>query len=76
MCIRTSHRGFHSRLVDSAAGFLLSEAEFERFYNGHRHQGIANVRPLHPLPAPPTDPGCIARLDIRRHDRLGGTLHE
>ncbi|MEV6132654.1 hypothetical protein AB0M05_38695 [Streptomyces violaceusniger] len=25
--------------------------EFEQFYNGHRpHQGIANARPLHPLP--------------------------
>jgi transposase InsO family protein len=51
--------------------------EFEEFYNGHRpHQGIANARPLHPLPSPVTDPGQISRLDIRKRDRLGGILHE
>ena len=51
--------------------------EFERFYNDHRpHQGIANARPLHELPAPIADPVRIARLDIRRHDHLGGVLHE
>jgi putative transposase len=51
--------------------------EFERFYNGHRpHQGIANARPLHPLPPPITDADQIARLNIRRHQRLGGILHE
>jgi hypothetical protein len=51
--------------------------EFERFYNSHRpHQGIANARPLHPLPAAITDPRQIARLDIRRRERLGGILHE
>lgn len=51
--------------------------EFEHFYNGHRpHQGIANARPLYPLPTPITDPHGITRLDIRRRDRLGGTLHE
>ena len=51
--------------------------EYERFYNGHRpHQGIANARPLYPLPAPVADPDKIARLDIRRRDRLGGVLHE
>ncbi|MFF4501571.1 integrase [Streptomyces sp. NPDC001401] len=51
--------------------------EFERFYNFHRpHQGIANARPLHPLPGVITDPGQIGRLDIRRRERLGGILHE
>ncbi|MEV5543724.1 integrase core domain-containing protein [Saccharopolyspora shandongensis] len=51
--------------------------EFEKFYNGHRpHQGIANARPLHSLPAPIADPRKIARLDVRRRDRLGGILHE
>jgi putative transposase len=51
--------------------------EFEHFYNGHRpHQGIANARPLYPLPTPSTDPHGKTRLDIRRRDRLGGTLHE
>jgi len=51
--------------------------EFEHFYNEHRpHQGIANARPLHPLPEPITEPGQTTHLDIRRHDRLGGTLHQ
>lgn len=51
--------------------------EFEQFYNFHRpHQGIANARPLSSLPTPIADPDKIARLDIRRRDRLGGILHE
>ncbi|MFJ5034564.1 hypothetical protein ACIQB5_42450 [Streptomyces sp. NPDC088560] len=51
--------------------------EFEQFYNGHRpQQGIANARPLYPLPAPIAGPDQIARLDIRRRDGLGGILHE
>jgi hypothetical protein len=60
----------HAHLLDALRGF-------EHFYHEHRpHRGIANARPLHPLPEPLTDPGRIARLDIRRRDRLGGTLHE
>jgi hypothetical protein len=38
--------------------------------------GIANARPLRPLPPPITDPDQIARLDIRRRQRLGGILNE
>ncbi|MEU5853585.1 hypothetical protein [Saccharopolyspora shandongensis] len=50
--------------------------EFEEFYNSHRpHQGIVNARPLHPLPEPIDDPPQIARLDIRRRERLGGILN-
>jgi putative transposase len=55
---------------------LHSLREFERFYNGHRpHQGIANARPLRPLPPPITDPQQIARLRIRRQQCIGGILH-
>jgi putative transposase len=51
--------------------------EFEQFYNSHRpHQSIANAHPLHALPSPICEPDTIARLDIRRRDRLGGILHE
>jgi putative transposase len=51
--------------------------EYEIFYNTHRpHQGIANARPLVPLPEPITDPDRLAHLTIRRRDRLGGILHE
>jgi transposase InsO family protein len=51
--------------------------EFEDFCNSHRpHQGIDNARPLHLLPVPISDPEQIARLGIRRRERLGGILHE
>jgi hypothetical protein len=38
--------------------------------------GIANDRPLCPLPTPIVDPDKTGRLDIRRYDRLGGIVHE
>jgi hypothetical protein len=51
--------------------------EFEIFYNEHRpHQGIANARPLAPLPEPIIDPRRLAHLNIHRRDRLGGILYE
>jgi transposase InsO family protein len=51
--------------------------EFEHFYNDDRpHQGLANARPLHPLPAPITDLDYTTPLHIRRRDRLAGILHE
>ncbi|MER5185289.1 hypothetical protein ABT009_44645 [Streptomyces sp. NPDC002896] len=37
---------------------------------------IANTRPPHPLPTPIADPDEIARLGIRRRERLGGILTE
>ena len=40
------------------------------------HQGIANARPLHPLPPPITNQAQIIDLDIRRRQRLGGMLNE
>lgn len=64
-------------LVWNHRHLLHALREFEQFYNEHRpHQGIDNARPLHPLPAPITDPEQIDRLDIRKRDRLGGILHE
>jgi hypothetical protein len=51
--------------------------KYERFYNNHRpHQGIANARPLRPLPSPITGQTEITDLDIRRRPRLGGILNE
>jgi hypothetical protein len=51
--------------------------EYEQFYNSHRpHQGIANARPLQPLPPPIIDQGQLTRIDIRRRQRLGGILNE
>lgn len=64
-------------LIWNQSHLLHALWEFELFYNGHRpHQGIANARLLKPLPVPLVVPDQIASLDIRRHDRLGGVLHE
>jgi putative transposase len=51
--------------------------EFEQFCNVHRpHQGIANARPLRPLPSPDPELDAATRLQIDRRDRPGGILHE
>ncbi|MEV0178982.1 integrase core domain-containing protein [Streptomyces sp. NPDC050625] len=64
-------------LIWNQRHLLHALREFDEHYNSHRpHQGIANARPLHPLPMPVTDPEQITHLDIRRHERLGGILHE
>ncbi len=64
-------------LIWNQPRLLHALREFEAFYNTHRpHQGIANARPLRPLPPPITDRDEIAHLDIRRHQRLGGILNE
>jgi hypothetical protein len=39
---------------------------YETFYNTHRpHQGLANARPLRPLPEPITDSDRLTQLDSR-----------
>jgi putative transposase len=64
-------------LIWNQQQLLCALREFEQFYNGHRpHQGLANARPLYPLPAQIADLDKLDRLDIRRRDRLGGILHE
>ncbi|MFH9969856.1 integrase core domain-containing protein [Streptomyces mirabilis] len=64
-------------LIWNQRHLLHALREFGRFYNGHRpHQGIANAAPLRPLPAPLAGPEKITRLDIRRHEQVGGILHE
>ena len=51
--------------------------EFERHHNAHRpHQGLNQAAPLRQTTESITDPGRICRLDIRRHDRLAGVIHE
>jgi transposase InsO family protein len=76
--VRTCRRELLDRtLILNQRHLLHALREYEAFYNEHRpHQGIANARPLAPLPEPITDPKQLTRLDIRRRDRLGGILHE
>ncbi|WP_343230827.1 integrase core domain-containing protein [Yinghuangia seranimata] len=51
--------------------------EFEQHHNTHQpHQALRQAAPLRPAPEPITDPERITCLDICRHDRLGGVLHE
>jgi transposase InsO family protein len=76
--VQTCRRELLDRtLIWNQPHLLHALREFEQFYNGHRpHQGIANARPLQPLPVPLAVPDQLASLDIRRRDRLGGVLHE
>jgi transposase InsO family protein len=76
--VQTCRRELLDRtLIWNQRHLLHALREFEQFYNGHRpHQGIANARSLCPLPPRITDPDKVARLNIRRRDRLGGILHE
>jgi putative transposase len=76
--VQTCRRELLDRtLIWNQRHLLHALRAFEAFFNEHRpHQGIANARPLNPLPPPITDPDRIARLDVRRHQRLGGILNE
>jgi hypothetical protein len=71
------HELLDRTLIFNRAHLLQALREYEHHHNEHRpHRGIANVRPLRSLPEPITEPATLARLRIRRHDRLGGLLHE
>jgi transposase InsO family protein len=76
--VRTCRRELLDRtLIWNQRHLLHALREFETFYNTHRpHQGIANARPLTPLPEPITNPDRLAHLTIHRRDRLRGVLHE
>jgi putative transposase len=71
------HELLDRTLIYNQRHLLHTLREYEHFYNHHRpHQGIANARPLQPLPSPITDPAQISQLDIRRRPWLGGILNE
>jgi transposase InsO family protein len=71
------HELLNRSLIWNQQHLLHALREYEQFYNLHRpHQGIANARPLHPLPLPITDQAQISDLDVRRRQRLGGILNE
>jgi putative transposase len=71
------HELLDRTLIWNQAHLLHALHQYERHYNTHRpHRGISNARPLHPLPEPITDPDTITHLNIRRHDCVGGIIHE
>jgi hypothetical protein len=71
------HELLDRTLIWNQSHLLHALSQYERHFNTHRpHRGIANARPLHPLPDPIADPHTIAQLHIRRRERLGGLLHE
>jgi len=71
------HELLDRTLIWNQQHLLHALREYEQFYNSHRpHQGIADNRPLHPLPQPMTDQTQIIDLDVRRRQRLGGILNE
>ena len=71
------HEPLDRTLIWNQRHLLHALREFEHFYNQHRlHRTLADAAPLCPLPEPITDPERLAHLDVRRRDRLGGTLHE
>lgn len=71
------HEVLDRTLILNQGHLLNALREYEHHYNEHRpHRGIANTRPRAPLPDSTTDRETLARLRVRRHDRLGGPIHE
>jgi hypothetical protein len=64
-------------LIWNQAHLLHALREYEQFYNQHRpHRTFAGAAPIRPLPEPITQSDRLTHLNVRRHDRLGGILHE
>ena len=76
--VRTSRSELLDRtLIWNHAHLLHTLREFETHYNQHRpHRTLHQAARLRPAPHPITEQARIIHLDIRRHDRLGGILHE
>jgi putative transposase len=76
--VRTCRRELLDRtLIWNHAHLLNALREFETHYNEHRpHRTLRQAAPLRPVREPVTEQARIIHLDVRRRDRLGGTLHE
>ena len=71
------HELLDRTLIWNQAHLLHALHEFESHDNDHRpHRTLRQAAPLRPAPEPITEQARIIHLDIRRRDRLGGTLHE
>ena len=76
--VQTCRRELLDRtLIWNQPHLLHALREYETHYNRFRaHQAIKQAAPLRAVPTPITDPQHITDLAIRRHDRLGGIIHE
>lgn len=76
--VRTCRRELLDRtLIWNQAHLPHALREFESHYNQHRpHRTLRQCAPLRPVPETLTEQAQIIHLDGRRHDRLGGILHE
>ncbi|MFC0112287.1 integrase core domain-containing protein [Kibdelosporangium aridum] len=64
-------------LIHNQSHLLRALREYETFYNQHRpHRALHAAAPQRPRPESITNLGALEHLSIRRHDRLGGILHE
>ena len=64
-------------LIWNQAHLLHALREYQQFFNNHRpHRALHSAAPLPPLPQPMTGAVQLDQLNVRRRDRLGGTLHE
>ncbi|MFF4755488.1 integrase core domain-containing protein [Streptomyces sp. NPDC002514] len=76
--IQTCRRELLDRiLIWNQSHLVHARREFETHYNEHRpHRALKQAAPIRPLPQPINEPAQIKPLEVRRRDRLGGTLHE
>jgi transposase InsO family protein len=71
------HELLDRTLIWNERHLRLALHHFEQHHNAHRpHQALNQAAPLRATPEPINDPRRIARLNIRRHDRLAGVIHE
>ena len=76
--VQTCRRELLDRtLIWNHRHLLHALRQFEIHYNTHRpHRALGQAAPLRVRPEPVTEQAQIVYLDVRRRDRLGGTLHE
>jgi len=71
------HEPLDRTLIWNQRHLLYALNEYETHYNSHRaHQAMEQAAPLRAVPTPITNPQHITDLNFRRHDRLGGIIHE
>jgi transposase InsO family protein len=75
--VKTLHAELLDRtLISNETHLRHALHQYQRHYNQHRtHRALAAAAPLQELPHP-LEADRIERLTIRRHDSLGGVIHE